>query len=275
MLISLATMDFRLCHLLREELMKSGFSIEQIIPGETPSKGSILVVITEEENNKLAIPYQKAVVLTNSEILDVSRAFPKIMLGIEGKRIWECLIIGVDPGQSIGVAVITDSCLRSTLETRDIGEAIDFILEVLEKNPTKMAIIRVGSTGGYRRILILNELLNVKPDNVTLEVVDEGQTTPSTFQDVKEALNSGTRDGIFLQAGKDASAAMEIAFRIGESVKSPETWTVSEGELKEIQMLSRQYSRGTVTISKELAKKVASGLLTLEEAIKQQKSVIE
>ncbi|HUT81780.1 MAG TPA: hypothetical protein VMZ29_11310 [Candidatus Bathyarchaeia archaeon] len=274
MLISLATMNFRLCHLLREKLIKSGFSIEQIIPGEPPSKGSILVVTTEEEHKTLQTDYKKLIVLTNSEILDISRAFPKIMLGIEGKRIWECLIIGVDPGQTIGVAVITDSCLRSTLETRDIGEAIEYILEVIEKNPTKMAIIRVGSTGGYRRILILNELLNVKPDDVTLEVVDEVQTTPATFQDVKEAIEGGTRDGISLQAGKDASAAMEIAFRIGESVKSPETWTVSDGELKEIQILSRQYSRGKVTISRELAKKVAAGLLKLEEAIEQQKSTI-
>ncbi|MBN1330730.1 MAG: hypothetical protein JXA54_14760 [Candidatus Heimdallarchaeota archaeon] len=275
MLISLATMNFRLCHLLREKLIKSGFSVEQIIPGDLPSKGSILVVTTEDEQKISEVVYQKLVVLSHSEILDISRAFPKIMLGIEGKRIWECLIIGVDPGQSIGVAVITDGCLRSTLETRVIAEAIDFILEVLEKNPTKMAIIRVGSTGGYRRILILNELLNVKPADVTLEVVDEEQTTPATFQDVKEIIDGGTRDGISLQAGKDASAAMEIAFRIGESVKSPETWVVSDGELKEIQVLSRQYSRGKVTISKELAKKVAAGLLTLEEAIEQQKSCLD
>ena len=52
MLISLASMDFRLCHLLRERLTFEGFSIEQIQPGDPPAKGSILVVTTEEENNQ-------------------------------------------------------------------------------------------------------------------------------------------------------------------------------------------------------------------------------
>ncbi len=60
---------------------------------------------------------------------------------------------------------------------------------------------------------------------------------------------------------------MEIAFRIGESINTPENVRVTEGELKEIQNLSRQYSKDNVTISRDLAEKVAMGLLSIEEAI--------
>ncbi|MHA1212758.1 MAG: hypothetical protein ACTSSH_09880, partial [Candidatus Heimdallarchaeota archaeon] len=126
MLISLATMNFRLCHLLREKLIKSGFTVEHILINDSPSKGSILVVTTEKELNTVTRAYPKLVALSNAEVLSVTKASGKIMLGIEGKRIWESLIIGVDPGLTIGVALITDGCLRSTLETRVISEVIQF-----------------------------------------------------------------------------------------------------------------------------------------------------
>jgi hypothetical protein len=272
MLISLATMNFRLCHLLREKLTQEGFSIEHIQPGDLPSKDSILVVTTEEENNLKKMSYSNMVLLSKIETLNIDKAYSKIMLGIEGKKIWESLIIGVDPGITIGIAVITDSCLRSTLETRDLKKAVNFIILTVKNMPAKMSLIRVGSTGGYRQVLILNELLNVKPKYVELEVVDELQTTPDSSQEAKEVLTEGVREGMKIPGGKDATAAMEIAFRLGESVKNPETCETSDGELKEIQVLSRQYSKGDVTISRDLAKKVASGRLSIEEAISIQKT---
>ena len=272
MLISLATMDFRLCHLLREKLSQKGFSIEQLQPGDPPSKDSILIVTTEEESNQKNLTYSNMIVLSKVETLNLDKAYSKIMLGIEGKKIWESLIIGVDPGLTIGVAVLTDGYLQSTLETRNIKEAVNFILLTLKNLPAKMAIIRIGSTGGYRQILILNELLNVKPEHVDLEVVDELHTTPERGQEANEIFLESVKEGMKIPGGKDATAAMQIAFRLGESVKEPETYETSDGELKEIQVLSRQYSRGDVTISRELAIKVASGRLTLEEAISLQKS---
>jgi hypothetical protein len=229
------------------------------------------VVTTEKEEQINPTNYAKKVVLTNNELLNIDRAYTKIMLGIEGKKVWESLIIGVDPGLSIGIAMITDGCLRSTFETRNMREAIKFIITSIKNTPAKMTIIRMGSTGGYRRVLLLNELLNTKPKNVTIESVDELQTTPANYQDALTSLEEGKRDGVIVHIGKDATAAMEIAFRLGEKISCPEDLRVSDGELKEIQILSRQYSRGDVTITKNLAKKVACGLLTIEEAIKQQK----
>ncbi|RLI69290.1 MAG: hypothetical protein DRP02_10915 [Candidatus Gerdarchaeota archaeon] len=271
MLVSLATMDFRLSFLLQEKLALRGIATEQIVPGKPAARNSVLVVTTEEEFKNNTLTYEKLVVLSRSEVMNISKAITKVLLGLEGKRIWESLIIGVDPGRTIGVAIITDGCLRGVLETREINEAIDYIFLTIKNNPAKMVIIRIGSTGGYRRILLLNELLNNKPSHVSIEVVDELQTTPTSCQDAREGILNSSREGQKLIAGKDASAAMEIAFRLGESIKSQEQWEPSEGELKEIQVLSRQYSRGKVTISKDQAIKVAKGVLTLEEAIENQK----
>lgn len=271
LLISLATTDFRLCHILRERLNKGGFSVEHISPGDQPSEDSIVVVTTEREETINPTNYPHKVVLTRSEVGNVNLAISKITLGLEGKHIWESLIVGVDPGLTIGVAVITDGCLRATLETRVIKEAINYVITSIKNTPAKMAIIRLGSTGGYRRVLLMNELLHAKPNDVDLEIVDELETTPMNSEVAKAALKNGTRGGVEIKGGKDATAAMEIAFRLGESVKCVEKWEVSEGELKQIQVLSRQFSKGDVTITKELARRVACGVISIEEAILLQK----
>ncbi|MHA1154843.1 MAG: hypothetical protein ACTSQK_01935 [Candidatus Heimdallarchaeota archaeon] len=264
-------MDFRLCHILRERLNKGGFSVEHISPGDQPSEDSIVVVTTEREETINPTNYPHKVVLTRREVGNVNLAISKITLGLEGKHIWESLIVGVDPGLTIGVAVITDGCLRATLETRVIKEAINYVITSIKNAPAKMAIIRLGSTGGYRRVLIMNELLHAKPNDVDLEIVDELETTPMNSEVAKAALKNGTRGGVEIKGGKDATAAMEIAFRLGESVKCVEKWEVSEGELKQIQILSRQFSKGDVTITKELARRVACGVISIEEAILLQK----
>jgi hypothetical protein len=44
----------------------------------------------------------------------------------------------------------------------------------------------------------------------------------------------------------------------------------TEGEVKDIQRLSRIESGGKITISKELAKKVAKGKLSLKDAMRKQ-----
>jgi len=271
LLISLATMDFRLCHLLRERLKKGGFSVEHISPGDLPSKGSIVVVTTEKEEKISPTTYPKKIVLSKAESQNIKLAVSKITLGLEGKRIWESLIIGVDPGLTIGVAIITDGCLRATLETRVITEAINYIIDSIKNTPAKMTIIRLGSTGGYRRILLMNELLNTKPKGVALEIVNELATTPVNTQEAKATIKNSARKGSNLKGGKNASAAMEIAFRLGESVACTEEWHLSEGEIKEIQTLSRQLSKGVVTISKDLARKVACGVIGIDEAIHLQK----
>ncbi|MBD3189795.1 MAG: hypothetical protein GF308_04085 [Candidatus Heimdallarchaeota archaeon] len=270
MLVALATMDFRLCHLLREKLEKNGFSVEQIIPGKKPPKGTIIVVTTKKEEKMSPTPFPRKVVLSRSDKLNINRAYGKILLTLEDKRIWESLIIGIDPGMTIGVAIVADSHLRASLETREINEAIDFVLRALKNNPAKMSIIRIGSTGGYRRVLILNELLNAKPSDIPLEIVDELGTTPALPPQKQEELvdsSSPTRS-----ISKDIVAATEIAYRLGERIKRPEEWDFSEGELKEIQMLSRHYSEGEVTIPKDLARAVACGFLSIREAIEVQRS---
>ena len=62
-------------------------------------------------------------------------------------------------------------------------------------------------------------------------------------------------------------AAVRIATLSGRQVLEKSEVNPSEGELRDIQRMSRKKSNGRVTIPTELARKVAKGEVTLEQAI--------
>ena len=68
----------------------------------------------------------------------------------------------------------------------------------------------------------------------------------------------------------DIHAAISIALTRGYRVSNRFEIVPTEGELKNIQRLSRLESEGKITISKELARRVALGELSLRTAIIEQ-----
>jgi hypothetical protein len=64
-------------------------------------------------------------------------------------------------------------------------------------------------------------------------------------------------------------AAVRIATLSGRQVWEMTEIDISEGELRDIQRISRNKSNGRVTIPTELARKVAKGEVTIEQAIEQ------
>ena len=65
--------------------------------------------------------------------------------------------------------------------------------------------------------------------------------------------------------------AIKIAFVPGVRATPPYEVAPTPGEVREIQRRSRVMSDGDVTISKDLASRVARGELTIDEAIRRQK----
>lgn len=72
-----------------------------------------------------------------------------------------------------------------------------------------------------------------------------------------------------LNRNQHSVSAIRIATLSGECVWEPVVMNPTEGELRELQRRSRIKSQGRVTISSEMARRVALGELTLIEAIEQ------
>jgi len=157
------------------------------------------------------------------------------------------MIVGVDPGPRPGIAILGDGkvLLADTLlSPEEVAPAIRDFLSLVNTNEL---LLRIGHGDPTNRDRIINTLWDVTRN---IEMVDETSTTRRT----------GHPD-----------AAISIAQTRGELLPSRPRVAPTQGEIRDIQRLSRIESGGAITINSSLARQVALGALALGEAIEKQK----
>ncbi|MEK6977369.1 MAG: hypothetical protein AABX40_03070 [Candidatus Hydrothermarchaeota archaeon] len=216
------------------------FGLEDEIPSY------ITVVLTSREERKHV---RSSIVVAHD---DLPTAVSECVRALNGlKKDYKRLVIGIDPGASLGVAVLADN---KVIEARNIlsPEGVPPVLRgLLETYSGAETVIRVGDGGGIycmRVLKLLQENFDAK-----IEVVDETSTTPALGREAPAGL-------------RDVIAAINIALKEGSVLEKAIELAPTPGEIKNLQRESRNLSRN-ITISKGLAELVAKGELTLEEAI--------
>lgn len=242
-------------------------------------KGSPLRVKSFTLNQ--TIPYQKFdLIITTQETIDHSsdsqifRLQPKQIqpeliskiIGIIARRKelkFKQLILGIDPGEHIGVAAICDGMILAA-ETSKLPQLTEKIEEYLILFPSEMVVIRIGDQPNSVSEVIFNKLFSVfgNINNVKLEIVAEAYSNPK-----KIALN--------YPFSLDETAAITIAHRHGKVKNHLVRKKVPKGRIKEIQKWSRDLSNNRITLDVELARSVALGKISLEHAIIQKEKQLE
>ena len=236
--LGILTEDFRLYHdlvaaLKARDLPFVSLSFARRIPD---SVGAVLTSPAEASRIRLRhiVPVD-----------DIDSSVAKAMQIVKGKTSWTELWIGIDPGREPGVAIIGDG---DVIDTRIAATPEAVALHVRQATrtfPAQDARIRIGHGDPTNRNRILNALAR---EGLPVEIVDEAGTTRRTHQ-------------------PDVDAAINIARTAGRRVQPPFEVRPTPGEVRETQRRSRLDSGGVVTISTELARAVARGDLSLEEAI--------
>ena len=205
-----------------------------------------VVLTSVEEYDKINFPVKIAVI--NENFID------ELLARLEGRKRFKNVYIAIDPGERPGVAVVADNRVIEVYHLKspkDVGT----ILELLEKYPK--AKIKIGHGAKRHRILMLKSLAAVLGEGFPIILVNERGTTPKV-------------GGIDVSHVQDIVASINIALRDGREVKLGELIHAGEptkGEIEYIKTRSRELSNGKITISSKLAREVAKGNLTLEEAI--------
>lgn len=161
-----------------------------------------------------------------------------------GKKRFERIIVGIDPGPKPGVVVVGDGHLVEEVQLSNVEEVRNFVDKVYRGYSPDNLVIRIGDGDIVNRNRIVNSLV----ENYHVEIVNERNTS--------EAITN-----------KDVESAKLIAFTRGRIVRNKLNVVIREGYLKEIQRRSRICSEGKITISRELAREVALGKISLEDAI--------
>lgn len=162
----------------------------------------------------------------------------------------ESMIIGIDPGRRPGIAVLAGDMVVEVHQV-SVTEVEPLVRKIIHDYRPSSVLIRIGHGARLVTTQITNSLLQA---GFRVEMVDESGTTPHIGRDVHT------------HTLRDIIAAINIARIKGVPVGKLDV-EPSKGEIRVIQEASRSMSDGRATIPRYLARQVARGELTIDEAI--------
>lgn len=239
-MIVVATTDFEVYHGVVNELRDRGVQFTTQEPDEQlPDTAELL--ITAEDESQIDIDIDTDIEVVRADAGDPRSAVESALSLLRGEG---RTIVGIDPGDRPGIAVFSGDMIVAAFHV-PIADAADMIREEIEGAIDP--IVRIGDGARLQGARIIDEL----PD-IPVELVDETGTTPY--------LGTGAR------GMGDVLAAANIARIDGEHIESRDIEPTS-GELQVIKQRSREQSDGDRTIDEDLARRVALGELSVEEAL--------
>lgn len=236
-MIVVATEDFEVYHGVVTELRARGVEFTTIEPDENlPERTRVLVVAEGEdpERDESGVELVRADPETPRRAVDAALAVVR-----DGGR----TVVGVDPGERPGIAVLSGEIVVAAFHV-PLADAAAVIGDEIEE--AVGPVVRIGDGARLMGASIIDDL------DVPAELVDETGTTPY--------LGTGAR------GMGDVLAAVNIARREGEQVRE-RTIEPTTGELDVIKARSREQSEKNREINEALARRVAAGELTIEEAL--------
>jgi hypothetical protein len=235
-MIVVATEDFELYHEAVAELRDRGVDFTTVEPGEDLPEGARVVITAPDES----APGGTEHVTAAGD--DARRAVEEALALVRGEG--GRTVVGIDPGSRPGIAVLSGDTVVAAFHV-PLADAAETVRDEVEDDPDPL--VRIGDGARLKGARIIDAL-----EEVPVELVDETGTTPY--------LGTGAR------GMGDVLAAVNIAHIEGEEVHSREIEPTA-GELDVIKRESRERSATGRTIDERLARRVALGDLTVEEAL--------
>ena len=234
-MIVVATEDFEVYHGVVNELRDRGVEFTTVEPAEKLPEGAAVLVTGPEADPDAPIP------VVSADPDDPRRAVDEALAVLRGEG--GRTIVGVDPGERPGIAVLVDDVVVAAFQVPETEAAAVVDREVADATDP---LVRVGDGARLVGARVIDDI------DAPVELVDETGTTPY--------LGSGAR------GMGDVLAAVNIARREGERVESREI-EPTDGEIKRIKDRSRAASDANRAIDDALARRVATGDLSIEEAL--------
>ena len=233
------TDDFRLAHRLLGEFTQRNLPVKQISLSQPVEQGAYWFGTPEE----VASLGGRGVAV---DVDSVSSAVSTWLLSRQLDAPPKQLIVGVDPGPRPGFAFVADGVVLGKREMDTIDDAIESTVQLANEVRPMEVMVRVGHGSPVHRDRLVNRMLSM---GYHVEIVNEHRTSSGQPRHAHGA------------------AAIKIAMLAGKAVHEQRDVNVTEGELRNLQRISRQRSKGRLTLSLAMARRVACGELTMDEAL--------
>jgi hypothetical protein len=207
--IAVATVDGKAYFVIVRKLKERNIPFISLIPGKTVPADIKVVITTNKEKHQ--VKHEKILVYADETALD--SLVTEVIKSLQGKENYETIVIGVDPGEVFGLAVVADGRINETavaLSAEELLAKISNVIKVVNVSSTLITIKIGNGIAAYKELL---ETLDFTlPTEVILEVVSEAGTN--------RALNNNKhRRGL-----RDIASAIRIAGRVGHVHSRSKNW---------------------------------------------------
>ena len=198
--VAVATVQGKAYFLIVNKLKERGIPFLSLVPGETVPTDIKVVITTEQE--KHLINHEKVLVYDGETAPDA--AANEIRKILQGKEAYEKIVIGVDPGEVFGLAVIADGKVNETGNSFSIQEALTKVSSVIKTVDLSSTAVTIKIGSGVPMYKELIEAFDQNlPSEVVLQVVSEAGTN-------RPLNHNKHRRGL-----RDIASAIRIAGRAG------------------------------------------------------------
>jgi len=199
--IAIATVSGKAYYLLVNELKARRMDFLSLTPYENVPLNIQVVITTEAESKHIKHPK----VLVYRENTNPSTIIDETIKLIEGKKDFETIVVGVDPGKTFGIAVLSDGNVLQTLTCSSMAETVNAVAEIFGKQRAAVRVLKVGNWSPSYTAELLPLLDSALPKDVTIEIVREAGTSRFAGQTVHS------------RGLKHTMAAIKIAERRGQA----------------------------------------------------------
>lgn len=197
--ITVATVSGKAYYKLVKELKERNIPFLSLTPREPVPLSVKVVITTKKERHLITHPN----VLIYNEEKDPAMVVDEALRLAEGKKSYDKVVIGVDPGKTFGLAVLGDGNVLETVTCSSSEETVNTVTKVLNKAPAAINVVKIGNGALAYTKQLLSLLDETLPEETMMEVVSEAGT--SRFG----------REATHKREGKDVRSAIKIAERRG------------------------------------------------------------
>jgi hypothetical protein len=173
---------------------------ESLSPEEAARSNAKVIITTHDEACMIK---REGVMILDVEHKYLAIAKAKILRSLQGERVDDQLVVGIDPGNRIGIsAIYLHKEIASTVES-SVHDAIEHVSAILAGIKSHKKVVKIGDGNISMAWQIASKLKAKFHDSIELEIVDEYGTSQNP-----DANKRGERD---------KSSARTIAFRSGKS----------------------------------------------------------
>ena len=196
--IVVATVEGRSYYKIVSMLKSMNIRFSSLSPEEASRTNAKIIITTKDEaslirREDLIFDFQ----------LDTSPALFKAMLlkNLSGNYIEDILVVGVDPGNRIGIYVLyLHTELYSTVRS-SLRDAVKFIMNILSCINSSKKILKIGNGDSIKCNHIAQEIKN-QNGSVRIEIVNEFGTSRNILPNCRRNRDVGSAKSIAFRSGR-------------------------------------------------------------------------